>query len=206
PETSTLRQRFGIPAQRHSICFGSTHEGDEEQILEALEPIWSKLDATIIIAPRHPKRVSSIEDLLRARNLDYEKVSEATSAARRIILVDTLGELCSFYAASSLVFIGGSLIKRGGHNLMEPAAFSKPMLTGPHTFNFRYEMMALNRSKAVQTVKNADELRQAIENWLANPGEYASMGNRARQVLDSMAGASSRTVASLKQLGLLPDA
>lgn len=206
PETAALRKRFAIPLHRHIICFGSTHEGEEEQILDALEPLWSELDATVVIAPRHVKRISSLENLLKARNLDYEKVSEATSAARRIILVDTMGELCNFYAAASLVFVGGSLIKRGGHNLMEPAAFSKPMLTGPNTFNFRYEMMALNRSKAIRTVKNAEELRQAISSWLANPQEFNLMGNRAKQVLDSMAGASSRTIKSLQQLGFLPDA
>ncbi len=205
PEISAFRQRFGIPASRPILCFGSTHPGEEEQILDALAPLWPDLTATIILAPRHIKRVPEIEDLLRRRNIDFEKVSEATGAARRVILVDTMGELRNFYAASSLVFVGGSLIERGGHNLMEAAAFSRPILTGPHTFNFRYEMMALNRARAVKTVKNAEELRQTIANWLAKPEEFISMGTRAREVLDSMAGASLRTIASLQQLGFLPE-
>lgn len=204
PDTDKIREKFGIPAHRQIICFGSTHEGEEIQILDALEPLWATMDATVVLAPRHIKRTAEIESLLKSRNLDYEKVTESTKTARKVILVDTMGELRNFYALSSLAFVGGSLIKRGGHNLMEPAAFAKPVLTGPNTFNFRYEMMALNRVRAVKIVNNALELRNVIENWLANPEEYLTMGNRAREVLDSMAGASHRTIVSLQQLGFLP--
>ena len=206
PDIDALRRKFGVPPSRPLICFGSTHPGEEEMILDALESLWATLDATVVLAPRHIKRVPEVEDLLKARRLDYEKVSEATAAARRVILVDTMGELRSFYAASSLVFVGGSLIKRGGHNLMEPAAFARPMLTGPHTFNFRYEMMALLRAKAIKTVNNAEELSQALTDWLANPEEFYAMGQRSKQVLHSMAGATLRTITSLQQLGLLPTA
>lgn len=204
PDTDKLRQKFGIPAHRQIICFGSTHEGEETQILDALEPLWASMDATVVLAPRHIKRTAEVESLLKTRNLDYEKVSESTATARKVILVDTMGELCNFYALSALAFVGGSLIKRGGHNLMEPAAFARPIITGPNTFNFRYEMMALNRAKAIKTVNNALELRSVIEDWLNNPEDYTAMGNRARMVLESMAGASHRTIASLQQLGFLP--
>ena len=204
-DLASIRQRFGIPAQRQVICFGSTHPGEEEIILKALEPLWPKLDATVIIAPRHIKRTEEVEELLKSYNLDYEKVSEATPAARRVILVDTMGELRNFYAISSLSFVGGSLIKRGGHNLMEPAAFARPILTGPHTTNFRYEMMALNRADAVKTVKNIEDLSKTVTQWLEKPAEFEAMGQRAYEVLHSMAGASYRTIETLKKLGLLPD-
>lgn len=204
PDTGKVRQKYGIPPHRKVICFGSTHEGEEEQILEALEPLWGEMDVTVIIAPRHIKRTAEVENLIKLRNLDYEKASESTATARKVILVDTMGELRNFYALSELTFVGGSLIKRGGHNLMEPAAFAKPVLTGPNTFNFRYEMMALNRARAVKTVSNAQELRKVIESWLANPEEFVEMGLRGRQVLDSMAGASRRTIVSLQELGFLP--
>ncbi len=203
-DLDSIRQRFGIPAQRQVICFGSTHPGEEEIILDALEPLWPKLDATVIIAPRHIKRAEEVEKLLKSRNLDYEKISEATAAARRVILVDTMGELRNLYAISSLAFVGGSLIKRGGHNLMEPAAFARPVFTGPNTTNFRYEMMALNRNNAVKVVKDAYELQQSIGQWLVNPSEFEAMGRRAHNVLSSMAGASHRTIEALQQMGLLP--
>ena len=204
PDTTQMRQKFGIPAHRDVICFGSTHQGEEDQILDAMEPLWSRMNATVIIAPRHIKRIQEIEKLLKSRNLDYEKASELTTTARKIILVDTMGELRSFYAISSLTFVGGSLIKRGGHNLMEPAAFAVPILTGPNTFNFRYEMMALKRADAVRIVSSAAQLTTAIENWLDQPDEWRQAGVRARQVLDSMAGASKRTIASLQKMGFLP--
>ncbi len=204
PDAEATRKRIGIQPHRQVICFGSTHHNEEEQILDALEPLWGSLDVNVIIAPRHIKRVEEVEKLLQARNLDYCKLSATGATARRIILVDSMGELRNLYSISSLVFVGGSLINRGGHNLMEPASCSRPILTGPGTFNFRYEMMALNRAKAVITIKNADELRSTIERWLSNPQEFMAMGKRARQVLDSLAGSSRRTIASLQQLKLLP--
>lgn len=203
-QKENIRKRFGIPHNRKVICFGSTHPGEEEQILDALEPLWSKLQATVVIAPRHVKRTKEMMEILKKRNLDFTRASSPSEIAGHIILVDTLGELRNFYAISSLAFVGGSLIKRGGHNLMEPAAYSLPILTGPETFNFRYEMMALNRAKAVATVKNTEEIRQTLENWIRNPEEFAAMGKRAKDVLDSMAGASDRTIAQLKQLNLIP--
>lgn len=204
PDAETIRQRFGIQPHRPVICFGSTHDNEEEQILDALEPLWGSIDANIIIAPRHIKRVEEVEKLLHTRNLDFCRLSAAGAMARRIILVDSMGELRNLYSISSLVFVGGSLINRGGHNLMEPASCSRPILTGPGTFNFRYEMMALNRARAVITIKNANDLRVTIERWFSNPEEFVAMGKRARQVLDSLAGSSSRTIASLQQLKLLP--
>ena len=204
PDTTALRRQYGIIDGRQLICFGSTHPGEEALILDALDPLWEKMDATVIIAPRHVKRVHEVEELLRERKIEFIKVSEGASSSARVILVDTMGELRNFYAISSLVFVGGSLIKRGGHNLMEPAAYARPTLTGPHTFNFRYEMMALNRARAIKTVKDSEELRQAITLWLQQPDSYSEMGARARQVLESMAGACHRTVSSLQQLGYLP--
>jgi 3-deoxy-D-manno-octulosonic-acid transferase len=203
-DTAEIRKRFGIPANRKIICFGSTHPGEEDQILDALEPLWHELQATVVIAPRHVKRTNEVIENLKKRNLDFTRASNPSEVARHIILVDTLGELRNFYAISSLAFVGGSLVKRGGHNLMEPAACSLPIITGPETFNFRYEMMALTRAKAVITVKNTEELRQALTDWINNPNEFSQMGKRARQVLDSMAGASARTISNLQQLELLP--
>lgn len=204
PDKNQIRKRFGIPANRQVICFGSTHPGEETVILRALEPLWPILQATVVIAPRHVKRSDEVAELLKQQNLDFSRASSPMAVAPHVILVDTLGELRNFYAISDLAFVGGSLIKRGGHNLMEPAACSLPILTGPETFNFRYEMMALNRAKAVKTVSNAEELQEALSNWKNDPESFIEMGKRAREVLDSMAGASDRTIAQLQQLKLLP--
>ena len=115
-----------------------------------------------------------------------------------------MGVLRDLYALSDLAYVGGSLIQRGGHNLMEPAAFSKPIIAGPYNFNFRYEVMALNRESAIKIVNGPNELQAVIEAWNADPVAFAEMGSRARKVLDSMSGASKRTIDALQKLGFLP--
>jgi 3-deoxy-D-manno-octulosonic-acid transferase len=200
-----LRKKYGIPPNRDLIVFGSTHPGEEDQILDALEPLWGDIGSTIVIAPRHLKRVPEIEQILKQRNLDFSRVSKKNATAGHIILVDTLGDLVNLYSLASLAFVGGSLIERGGHNLMEPAAFGVPILTGPHTFNFRYEMMALKRKRAVKVTKNSLELQNAIEDWLKNKESFEAMGCRAKELLQSMSGASHRTIESLQEAGLLPN-
>lgn len=205
PDIAALRQKLGVPDTRQIICFGSTHPGEEEQILDALEPLWRKLDATVILAPRHVKRVAEVEKLLKSRNLDYSKLSQQQRRAGHVVIVDSLGDLRTIYAASALAYVGGSLIKHGGHNLMEPTSFSVPLLTGPHTFNFRYEMMALKKAKAVCLVNNSTELNAALTDWLNNPQKYAEMGLRAKAVLDRMSGSSYRTIEMLQKLNYLPE-
>lgn len=204
PDTARIRAKAGIAPDRPVLLFGSTHPGEEELVLEALAPFWSELNATVVIAPRHIKRIEELESLLKKRKLEYQKVSENPAQANKVLLVDTMGELRNFYAIAALAFVGGSLIKRGGHNLMEPAAFARPIITGPNTFNFRYEMMALNRSKAVITVNNSHELSETIGEWMRNHNAFTEYGLRARQVLDSMSGACRRTVESLQNMKLLP--
>ncbi|KAF1083218.1 MAG: 3-deoxy-D-manno-octulosonic acid transferase [Candidatus Rifleibacterium amylolyticum] len=204
PDTEKIRAKAGIAPDRPVLLFGSTHPGEEELILEALDPFWNELNATIVIAPRHVKRTDELESLFKKRKLEYQKVSENPEKTNKLLLVDTMGELRNFYAISALAFVGGSLIKRGGHNLMEPAAFARPIITGPNTFNFRYEMMALNRARAVITVNNSHELSETIREWLQNKDAFNEYGVRARQVLDSMSGACHRTIENLQNMNLLP--
>ncbi len=204
PDTAKIREKAGIAEDRAILLFGSTHPGEEELILDAINPFWNELNATVVIAPRHVKRIEEIESLLKKRKLEFQKISEKPTDVKKILLIDTMGELRNLYAIAALAFVGGSLIKRGGHNLMEPAAFARPIITGPNTSNFRYEMMALNRAHAVITVNNSHELRETIQEWLKNPDAFTEHGVRARQVLDSMSGACQRTIERLQQLHLLP--
>ena len=199
-----IRKRFSIPENRNLICFGSTHPGEEELILDALEPLWSEVEATAIIAPRHVKRTSELIDLLRKRNLDYSLASKPGKAARHIILVDTLGELKNFYAISDIAFVGGSLIKRGGHNLLEPATFEVPVITGPETFNFRYEVRNLKKSEALNVVTSKEDLQKTITDWNQNPDFYKKMGKRGRKVLEAMSGAGQTTIDLLRKMEILP--
>lgn len=205
PDIVELRKSYYVPHHRKVICFGSTHPGEEEMILDAMEPIWSELNATIVIAPRHLRRVSEVEKLLKDRCLDYTKLSENSSTVRHVLLVDTLGELRNLYAISSLAFVGGSLIKRGGHNMMEPVAYNVPVITGPYTFNFRYEMMALKKNKGILVVNNRGDLFNALSDWLKDPEVFNEMRLRAKATLSAMSGTTSRTINKLKELGFLKD-
>ena len=205
PDVVELRKSYNVPHHRKIICFGSTHPGEEEMILDAMEPIWSELNATIIIAPRHLKRVPEVEKLLNDRSLDYSKLSENVSTVRHVLLVDTLGELRNLYAISSLAFVGGSLIKRGGHNIMEPVAYNVSVITGPHTFNFRYEIMALKKAKGVFVVNNRGELFNVISDWMSDPEPFVKMGLRAKEALSAMSGTTLRTINKIKELGFLKD-
>ena len=204
PDINEIRNKYGFVEGRLLICFGSTHPGEEDYIIDAVKPLLEKLNLSIIIAPRHVKRVEEVEKIIKDRGLSYKKLSEKDCGKSRIVIVDSMGVLRDLYALSDLAYVGGSLIKRGGHNLMEPAAFSKPIIAGPYNFNFRYEVMALNRESAIKIVNGPNELQAVIESWNAKPAPFAEMGIRARKVLDSMSGASKRTIDALQKLGFLP--
>lgn len=204
PNLDEIRKKYNFSENRPIICFGSTHPGEEAYIIDAIKPLLEKINFNIIIAPRHVKRVSEVESLIKENGLSYKKLSEENSGQSRIVLVDSMGVLRNLYAISSLAYVGGSLIKRGGHNLMEPAAFSKPIIAGPYNFNFRYEVMALNKESAIKIVNGPMELQALIEDWYTNQKSYEKMGVKARQVLDSMAGASKKTIADLIKFGYLP--
>ncbi len=204
PDVAEIRKQYGFPEDRKYICFGSTHPGEETQILDAVAPLLEEHNIGIILAPRHVKRTQEVVDILDERKLSFKKLSDKTCGDSKIILVDSMGVLRNLYAVSDLAYVGGSLIKRGGHNLMEPAAFSKPVIAGPHNFNFRYEVMALNSAKAIRIVKDSVELHRVIQDWLDDSTPFAEMGKRSREVLDSMSGTTNRTIEALQKLGLLP--
>lgn len=205
-DVAALRVKYGIPPGRQVWCFGSTHAGEEKLILEALDPLWKGLNVTVVIAPRKIDRVAEIERSLQRWHLDVARLSDRRRPASHLLLVDSLGVLRELYAISSLAFVGGSLVEHGGHNLMEPAAYAVPIITGPHTWNFPSEREALREAGALFEVTDAASLRQVLAEAVADPARFLAAGRQARAVLDRMAGASRRTVAALRQSGYLADA
>lgn len=199
-----LRDAYGIPPGRLVLVGGSTHDGEESMLLDALEPLWPGINATLVLAPRHMNRVGNVEQLLQARHIDYSRLTARTSPVGRVLLVDTLGELQKLYMASDLAFVGGSLIPRGGHNLMEPAAAGVPIVTGPHLENFPSEQAALVEGDGIRIVSDAALLRKTFEEFFADRFSFASMGQRARRVQRQMAGAAKRTMEALDEMKLLP--
>lgn len=148
-------------------------------------------DALLILVPRHPPRFGEVAEWLTREGARFVKRSQGVSCdpSTEVLLVDTLGELLDFYAAADVTFVGGSLVKIGGHNLLEPAALGLPILTGPHNFNSEDVARLLIERGAARVVRDAGELASAVAALLANPDERARMGAAGRATVEDNRGA-----------------
>ena len=158
----------------------STHKGEEEIILQTHTALLeTHPDLCLVLAPRHPERGAQIVDLIRGHGLEVAQRSktEQIDAKTKVYLADTLGELGNWYHLSPIVFLGGSLVPVGGHNPFEVALANAAVLTGPETFNFAETFPEMIATGAAQTVKDAQSLAMAVDNWLKQPQEL----NQARQ-------------------------
>lgn len=174
---------------------GSTHEGEEEIVLEAHRRVLERhADALLLLAPRHRNRFDTIADLLRQRGTPFVSRSSGAqvTAPVQVLLIDSLGELMNFYAAADVAFVGGSLVPIGGHNLLEPAAVSLPILTGSHNFNSEEIAKLLVDVGAARKVHDAAELATQVGELLSNADERARIGAIGRKTLDDNRGALER--------------
>ncbi len=189
------------------IVAGSTHEGEEEAVLSAFAEARSgNRSARLLLAPRHPERFDVVAELCGRRGFAVARKSrmgtgEGEGASSPVVLLDTVGELLASYAAADIAFVGGSLAPKGGHNILEPALFGVPAVTGPHTENFREITELFTREEAMMTVRDGDGLCRTLADWAADPAPFAAMGGRARRLLESHRGATGRN-ASLVADGL----
>jgi 3-deoxy-D-manno-octulosonic-acid transferase len=182
---------------------GSTHEGEEEAALDAHAQLRERHPgALLILVPRHPQRFDAVRALLRKRGARYVQRSSGLvpDAEHAVFLVDTLGELQVFYAASDVAFVGGSLVPVGGHNLLEPAVLGLPMLSGPHTHNAQDIAEVLEQCGALGIVRGAAELAQRLFDYSEAPERARADGERGRQVVELSRGAVDRLVAMVVPL------
>lgn len=170
----------------------STHNGEEEQVLAAFKQIRGQVpQALLILIPRHPDRFAEVAELLKQQQINFVRRSENAVCASDItvLLGDSMGEMTMYYAMADLVFMGGSLIPIGGHNLLEPAALGVPSITGPNVHNFREITQLLQNAAAVWMVQNTDELAAKAIELLKNPELRKQMGVAALQTVESNKGA-----------------
>jgi 3-deoxy-D-manno-octulosonic-acid transferase len=182
---------------------GSTHEGEEEQVLAAHDRVRAEMPgALLLLAPRHPQRFDSVAALLSRRGSRFVRRSEglALPAAADVLLVDTVGELLCLYAAADVAFVGGSLVAVGGHNLLEPAALGLPVLTGPSDANGRDIAALLLAAGAALRVGDAVELGGVVATLLASPAERLRIGATGREIVTANRGGVARIVALLEPL------
>jgi 3-deoxy-D-manno-octulosonic-acid transferase len=199
PLTQSLREALR-PGQR-VVIFGSTVEGEEALLLPCFRAVLTEFSgALVVVAPRHPERFDAVAELLRRSDFPVIRRSQwQGGSSEGILLLDSIGELASLYAIADVVFVGGSLVPAGGHNILEPAQFAKPVLVGQHTENFRDIVSTFVARDAVRVV-NRDNITEVLSGLLRNPSEAAQLGSRGYEVVQTGAGSTERTLAELRQL------
>ncbi|MCW8806998.1 MAG: lipid IV(A) 3-deoxy-D-manno-octulosonic acid transferase [Rhodanobacter sp.] len=194
-EGAAMRAHWG---KRRSVWIAaSTHEGEEQAILEAHLHVLTRLpDALLLLAPRHPERFRLVEH--SARSLGFSvathSVEGVPAPSHQVFVIDAMGQLMPFFAAAAVAFVGGSLVPIGGHNVLEPAALSTPVLVGPHTFNFEEITRSLIQHGGAEVVTDSERLGHDVLRLLRDPAKCKLMGQAARQVFDRERGAVPRTM------------
>ncbi|MFC1576083.1 3-deoxy-D-manno-octulosonic acid transferase [Candidatus Omnitrophota bacterium] len=184
------------------LIAGSTHGGEEEIVLQAYRNLKKKFsDLRLLIAPRHIDRSGSIKKLSEEQGLDATLTSRSGNKKEKspVLVLDTLGELGRLYSLATVVFMGGSLIKRGGHNLIEPAVFGKPIVFGPYMFNFRDMARLFLEDGAALKVEDEKELESVLEGLLADSEKRDTLGQKARGLIEKNKGATERNVTELER-------
>ena len=194
------REWLGLDPAQTLWTAGSTHAGEEKQIFQIFARLKSRYPGLrLLIAPRHPERVQEVEreavlaGLKTVRRSQWTGTGAGRWEADTVILLDTVGELAGFYRLSGMVFVGGSLVPHGGHNLVEPASMSRPILSGPHLQNFQAISESLLQAKGMRIVQSPEELEQAVSRLLESPGQAREMGLRAHAVFQQNQGTLKRT-------------
>jgi 3-deoxy-D-manno-octulosonic-acid transferase len=181
----------------HIFIAGSTHRGEDEIILDAFKDLNRTFPGLrLIIAPRHPERFDEVEELVRGYGLKLIRRTEITGSETRnasVILLDTVGELSRAFSVSDITFMGGSLLPYGGHNILEPAYWSNPIIFGPHMENFPFHTDFLDNSAAVQ-VRDSSDIIKAVTGLLNDPEGAKEMGKKARAIVEKNAGAVEKAV------------
>jgi len=192
---AAMRARWG---QRRPVWMAaSTHEGEELAVLEAHLHVLQRLpDALLLLAPRHPERFRMVEHAVRSLGFRVatRSVDGVPVAAHQVCVIDAMGQLMPFFASSDVAFVGGSLVPIGGHNVLEPAALSVPVLVGPHTFNFEEITRSLIEQGGAEVVPVAERLGPDVLRLLLDDARREQMGEAAQQVFERERGAVQRVM------------
>jgi 3-deoxy-D-manno-octulosonic-acid transferase len=190
-----------IAAGTKVITAGSTHRGEESALLDVFKLLRRKYpDLLLIIAPRHPERFDEVEGLINKAGYDCQRRTMLKGRLKDVLLLDTIGELRSFYSLCDIAFVGGSLVKVGGHNLLEPAAMKKPVIFSRYMFNFKEISEALLSAGGGVMVKDKTELYDQIDILLSDKELARDMGERAFSVIKMNSGAAQKTIDAIGRL------
>ncbi|WP_172143490.1 lipid IV(A) 3-deoxy-D-manno-octulosonic acid transferase [Pseudomonas tumuqii] len=199
---SELREQWGASSRPVWIA-ASTHAGEDEIVLAAHRLLLEQRpEALLILVPRHPERFAAVFELCQRQGFATLRRSSGAAllAGDQVLLGDTMGELLFLYALADLAFVGGSLVGNGGHNLLEPAALGKPVLSGPHLFNFLEIAAQLREAGALLEVTDAADLAQRVDRLWREPTEAQRMRAAGLAVMQANQGALARLLAGLARL------
>jgi 3-deoxy-D-manno-octulosonic-acid transferase len=187
------------------LVAGSTHPGEEEAVLDAYRILRQRFEQlALVLAPRHPERGAEVAQKVRDRGLPVVRRTAFGDGANghdrpAVIVLDTVGELADLYGLADVVFVGGSLVPTGGHNMLEPAQRRKPVLFGPHTENFRDAAELLRAAGAAVVVRDAHELAREAERLLKDPALRQTMGEAGYAAVASRQGAVAGTMTLIER-------
>lgn len=200
PPVAALRQSYGLPETGLVWAVGSTHEKEDELIARVFRRLMlAEQQVTLILAPRHCQRCNDIGLLLRKYGFPYRLRSELESgqpplASGEVLLVDTMGEMLQLYRAADFIFVGGSLVPVGGHNIIEAIMVERPVLWGPYMQNFKDMSRKVLARDAGISVQNVDELYDAVRQLIDRPEERQRIAHNGLSILQDNIGATERTL------------
>jgi 3-deoxy-D-manno-octulosonic-acid transferase len=191
------RRLLAVPPDQPVWIAGSTHRGEEPLVLTAhARALAAEPRLTLVVAPRHPERADEVARLIRGRGWSVARRSERSvdRPPGTVILIDTVGELAQMYHAADFVFVGGSLVPAGGHNVLEPAVKRKPVLFGPHTSNFRESTQLLLERGGGAVVQDGEDLARLVTQLATDPALREKMGAAGAAAMVARQGAVAKTL------------
>ena len=195
---------FRVPPGRPVLVAGSTLRGEEMAVLRAFHRLRATVgNPLLIIAPRQPERFGEVERLAREEGFMTVRRSDLridSEPHAEVVVLDTMGELAELYRVATVVFVGGSLVDAGGHNILEPAVFGKPIVFGPHMQNFREIAETFLASGAAIQVRSEAELADVLKALLSDAARRAGLGAAASAVVEANRGAKAKTLVMIEEL------
>lgn len=198
--SSSARESLRLAAGPMIWVAGSTHAGEEEMVVASYQDLVRQgCDLLLILVPRHPERCRSVEEMLSEKGVRHRLRSRCGHADSDlgkgdVLLVDTVGEMLFFYGLADLVYVGGSLVPVGGHNILEASLMKKPVVFGPHMHNFKDIARMVLETGGGLRVEDGAHLTLAVRRLLDDPAERSRMGESGRRLLQSNQGATSQTL------------
>ncbi len=205
-DSQNLRLKLGLGSQEKLLVAGSTHPGEEEVILGIYKDLIAELDGLkLLIAPRHPQRSKEVANLVSSFGFRSVLVSTlpstcSTCETQPVFILDTIGQLIYFYHISEIVFVGGSLVKKGGHNILEPASLAKPIIFGPYMFNFRDIAELFISNRAAILVNNQEELKAKVRELFKNASYCEELGRKAKDLIQKNSGSTKRNIELIRAI------